>query len=155
MDIAHQLGELLLEAVPMIIVVLLFYLFLRWAFFGPIQKAMAERAARIEGARTEAASVAEAARHEMDAYHTALRRARAEVYAESEAVRQAALDNRAKLLKTMQARAQEEVAAAKQRIAAELVAARADVERETPSLAAEIARSILEKPSSLSGGAAR
>jgi len=155
MDIAHQLGELLLEAVPTILVVLLFYLFLRWAFFQPIQKAMAERAARIEGARTEAASVVEAARHEMDAYQDALRRARADIYAESDAVRQAALDNRAKLLKTLQARAQEEVAAAKKRITAELASARADVERETPALAAEIARSILEKPSSLPGRAVR
>jgi F0F1-type ATP synthase membrane subunit b/b' len=155
MDIAHQLGELLLEAVPAIIIVLLFYLFLRWAFFQPIQKAMTERAARIEGARTEAASVIEAARQETDKYHDALRRARAEVYAESDAVRQAALDNRAKLLKTMQARAQEEVAAAKKRIAAELASARADVESETPALASEIARSILGKPGLSPGGAAR
>jgi F0F1-type ATP synthase membrane subunit b/b' len=154
MDIAHQIGELLLEAVPTIIIILLFYLFLRWAFFGPIQKAMAERAARIEGARTEAASVIEAARQETDKYEVALRRARAEVYAESEAVRQAALDNRAKLLKTLQARAQEEVAAAKKSIVAELASARADVERETPALAAQIALSILEKPAS-PGGAAR
>ena len=72
MEILHQLGELFLEAVPTIIVVLLFYAFLRWAFFGPIQKAMAERAARIEGARAEAASVEAAAKQELDTYHEAL-----------------------------------------------------------------------------------
>ena len=49
MEIAHQLGKLFLGALPTVIVVLLFYYFMRWAFFGPIQKAMAERNARIEG----------------------------------------------------------------------------------------------------------
>ena len=101
MEILHQLGELFLEAVPTIVIVLFFYFFMRWAFFGPIQKAMAERDARIEGARAEAAAVEAAAKQELDTYHEALRKARAEIYAEQEAARQAALDERAKLLKVM------------------------------------------------------
>jgi F-type H+-transporting ATPase subunit b len=152
MEILHSLGQLFLGAVPTIIVVLLFYFFLRWAFFTPIQKAMAERDARIEGARKEAAAVEAAAKQEMDSYHEALRKARAEIYAEQEASRQAALDNRAKLLKAMRSRAQEEVAEAKKRIAGEVETARAQVEREAPVLAGEIVRIILEKPSSLRGG---
>lgn len=155
MEILHSLGQLFLGAVPTIIVVLLFYFFLRWAFFTPIQKAMAEREARIEGARKEAAAVEAAAKQEMDSYHEALRKARAEIYAEQEASRQAALDNRAKLLKAMRSRAQEEVAEAKKRIAGELEAARAQVEREAPVLAGEIVRIILERPSGLRGGAGR
>jgi F0F1-type ATP synthase membrane subunit b/b' len=118
MEIAHQLGKLFLGAVPTVIVVLLFYFFLRWAFFGPIQKAMAERNARIEGARAEAAAAEAGAKQEMDSYHDALRKARGEIYAEQEQARQEANDNRAKLLKAMRARAQEDVNAAKKRIAA-------------------------------------
>jgi len=155
MEILHSLGQLFLGAVPTIIIVLLFYFFLRWAFFTPIQKAMAEREARMEGARAEAAAVEAAAKHEMDTYHEALRKARGEIYAEQEAARQVALENRAKLLKTMRTRAQEDVAAAKKRIAAELEAARAQVERDAPLLAGEIVRTILEKPSSPRGGMAR
>lgn len=155
MEILHQLGTLFLDAVPTIIVVLLFYWFLRWAFFQPIQKAMAERTARMEGARAEAAAVESAARQELDTYHEALRRARAEIYGQQEAARQEALEGRAKLLKAMNARAQEEVKAAKGRIAADLASARAQVEREMPALAAEIARAIVERPSSLGGGVAR
>lgn len=155
MEILHQLGTLFLDAVPTIIVVLLFYWFLRWAFFQPIQKVMAERTARMEGARSEAAAVESAAKQELDSYHEALRRARAEIYGQQEAARQEALEGRAKLLKAMNARAQEEVKAAKGRIAADLAAARTQVERETPALAAEIARAIVERPSSLRGGAAR
>ena len=155
MEILHSIGELFLEAVPTIVVVLLFYFFLRWAFFGPIQKAMAERDARIAGARAEAAAVEAAAKQELDSYNEALRKARAEIYGEQEAARQAALDSRAKLLKSMRARALEDVTAAKRRIAADLESARAEVELQTPALASEIARMILEKPSPLRGGAAR
>ena len=105
MEIVHQLGKLFLGALPTSIVVLLFYFFMRWAFFTPIQKAMAERAARIEGARVEAAAVEAAAKQELDSYNEALRKARAEIYAEQEAARQVALDGRAKLLKAMRSRA--------------------------------------------------
>jgi F0F1-type ATP synthase membrane subunit b/b' len=155
MEIAHQLGKLFLGALPTVIVVLLFYFFLRWAFFGPIQKAMAERNARIEGARAEAAAAEAGARQEMDSYHDALRKARAEIYAEQELARQEANENRTKLIKAMRARATEDVNAAKKKIAAELEIARAQVESETPALASQIARAILDKPSTLRGGSAR
>jgi len=155
MEIAHQLGKLFLGALPTVIVVLLFYFFLRWAFFGPIHKAMAERNARIEGARAEAAAAEAGARQEMDSYHDALRKARAEIYAEQELARQEANENRTKLIKAMRARATEDVDAAKKRIAAELEIARAQVESETPALAGQIARAILDKPSTLRGGSGR
>jgi len=155
MEIAHQLGKLFLGALPTVIVVLLFYYFLRWAFFGPIQKAMADRSKRIEGARVEAAAAEAGAKQELDSYHDALRKARAEIYAEQEVARQAALDDRAKLIKSMRARAQEDVSAAKKRIAAELAAARVEMERDAPVLASQIARAILDKPSTLLGGSGR
>ena len=83
------------------------------------------------------------------------RKARGEIYAEQEQARQEANDNRAKLLKAMRARAQEDVNAAKKRIAAEVATARAQVESETPALASQIARAVLDKPSSLRGGSGR
>jgi F-type H+-transporting ATPase subunit b len=155
MDILHSLGQLFLGSVPTIIVVLLLYFFLRWAFFTPIQKAMSERDARMQGARKEAAAVEAAAKQEMDAYHAALRKARGEIFAEQEAARHHALEDRAKLLKAMRARSQEEVEAAKKRINSELEIARAQVERDAPALAGEIVRMILEKPAPVRDGVAR
>jgi F-type H+-transporting ATPase subunit b len=155
MDILHQLGDLFLQAVPTVIIVFLFYLFMRWAFFTPIQKAMAERDAKIEGARQEAAAIEEAARKDFENYHEALRKARAEIYAQQEAARQAILDERAKNLKAMRSLAQKEVAEAKKRIAVELAAARAEMERQTPELAGKIVETILKNPFSLQGGAGR
>jgi len=155
MEILHKLGELFLQSLPTVALVLLFYCFLRWAFFAPIQKAMSERRERIQGARAEAAAVEGTARQELDRYSEALRKARAEIYGEQEAARQVALEGRSKLLKAMRARAQEDVDAAKQRIAAELESARAAVESQVPSVAGEIVRRMLETPSSPSTGIAR
>lgn len=155
MEILRQLGQLFLEAVPTIIIVFLFYLFLKWAFFTPIQRAMEERHAKIEGARAEAAAVEAAASREMDAYHEALRKARGEIFAEQEKQRQTVLEERAKLLKAMRARAEEESTDAKKKIAEELAAARAQVEREAPALAAQIAAAILEKRPTIGGGPGR
>jgi F0F1-type ATP synthase membrane subunit b/b' len=146
MAILHQLAKLFLDAVPTVVLFLLFYAFLRWAFFMPLQKAMAERAARIEGARAEAAAVEAETKHELDAYHEALRKARAEIYSQQEAERQAALEGRAKLLKAMRARAEEEVATAKKHIAEDYQAALTQVEAETSVLAQEIVRTILKSP---------
>jgi F0F1-type ATP synthase membrane subunit b/b' len=152
MEILHQLGELFLQAVPTVIIVFLFYFFMRWAFFTPILKAVDERRARIKGARAEAAKAEAEATRELDSYNEALRKARAEIYAEQEAARQAVLDERQRLLKAMRSRAQEDVAAGKKKIAEEIEAARAEIERNVPTLAGEIARMILERPAPSPGG---
>jgi len=144
MQILHQLGELFLQSVPTVIVVLLFYAFLKWAFFTPIRKAMTERTARIEGA--EAAAVEAEAKNELDAYNDALKKARAKIFAEQEVARQTVLDERTRLLQAMRSRVQDEVVAAKKKIAAETATARAEIERQAPELAAAIARTVLEGP---------
>jgi len=151
MEILHQLAELFLQAVPTVVIVFLFYLFMRWAFFTPIQKAMAERDAKIEGARREAAALEAEAGKELQDYNERLRKVRGELYAKQEAARQVVLDERARLLKAMRSRALEEVEEAKKKIAAEQVSARREVESQTDSLAAEIVRVILENPSPTQG----
>jgi F0F1-type ATP synthase membrane subunit b/b' len=151
MEILHQLAELFLQAVPTVVIVFLFYFFMRWAFFTPIQKAMGERDAKIEGARREAAELEAAAGRELQEYSERLRKVRGEIYAEQEAARQAALDDRARLLKAMRSRALEEVGEAKKKIADELTVASREVALQTDLLAAEIVRTILESPSPTQG----
>lgn len=155
MEILRQLGNLFLQAVPTVIIVFIFYLFMRWAFFTPIQKAMAEREAKIDGARKDAAAVQAAANQDLQNYDEALRKARAEIYAEQEQARQAILQERSKNLKAMRSLAQKEVAEGKKKIDAEMAAARKEIEASAPAMAAEIARSVLEKPLSLQGDGSR
>src|SRR5271167_3635606 len=76
MGLLAQLKGLLLQAVPTIILVILFYFFLRSQFFGPLLHAMDERDLRTEGARREAEESTAAAQKAREEYEAALRKAR-------------------------------------------------------------------------------
>jgi F-type H+-transporting ATPase subunit b len=146
-DLVHQLGELFLRAVPVAIIVLIFYFLMRSLFFEPLLKVMAERDARTLGAQKAAeASQAAAAAKERE-YEDALRQARAKVYAEQEADRRKLMAERAAMLKEARDKADAEVNAAKQRVSAEFAAAKKEIEATSAQLAAEIARRVLEAPS--------
>src|ERR1700758_1593200 len=98
-QIVHQLGELFLQAVPTVLIVLAFFLILRALFFKPLLAVMAGRDTRTVGARKAAAAAEAAAGEKLKQYQEALRKARAEVYAEQEAARKKVLDERAARLK--------------------------------------------------------
>jgi len=144
MEILKQLGDLFLAAVPTAVFVFLFYLFLRWSFFGPIERVVRERGRRIEGARREAEELRKTAQEKSYAYQDALRKARAELFREQEAARRAALDERGASIRQARQRANEEIQAAKRRIHAEVEVARAELDTSTTELAEKIARAILE-----------
>src|SRR6266853_427963 len=52
--IVHQLGELFLQAVPTVLIILLFYFILRALFFKPLLAVTAERDSRTAGAEKAA-----------------------------------------------------------------------------------------------------
>ncbi len=145
-SIGHQLGELFLQAVPTVLIILLFYFILRAIFFKPLLLVMAERDSRTVGAQKAAEAAQAAAAEKIKQYQEALKQARGQVYAEQEAARKRLLEGRATQLKAARAKASSEVSAAKERIAAELAAARRDVEATVGQLSAEIARRILQNP---------
>ena len=118
-DLVHQLGELFLRAVPVAVIVLLFYVIMRSIFFRPLLKVMAEREARTIGAQKAAEAAQAAAAEKVRLYEEALRQARAKVYAEQEADRRKWMEERAAMLKAARAKADEEVNAAKERVAGE------------------------------------
>jgi len=144
--IVHQLGELFLQAVPTVLIILLFYFILRAVFFKPLLAVMAERDSRTVGAQKAAEVAQAAAAQKVKQYQEALRQARGQVYAEQEAARKKLLEERAAQIKEARTRAAAEVAAAKARVAAELAAAHRDVETTVAQLSAEITRRILEVP---------
>jgi F0F1-type ATP synthase membrane subunit b/b' len=145
-DIVHQLGELFLQAVPTVLIVLAFYLILRSLFFKPLLQVMAERDSRTVGARKAAEAAQAAAAEKVKQYQDALKQARAQVYGEHDAARKKLLDERAALLKAARTRAAAEVTAGKERVAGELAAARREVEATVSQLSAEIARRLLQTP---------
>jgi F-type H+-transporting ATPase subunit b len=144
--IGHQLGELFLQAVPTVLIILLFYFILRAIFFKPLLQVMAERDSRTVGAQKAAEAAQAAAAEKVKQYQEALKQARGQVYAEQEAARKKLLDERAAQIKDARAKASAEVSAAKARVAAELAAACRDLQATVAQLSVEIARRILETP---------
>src|SRR5437660_2139421 len=144
--IVHQLGELFLQAVPTVLIILLFYFILRAVFFKPLLAVMAERDSRTVGAEKAREAAQAAAAEKVKQYQEALKQARGQVYAEQEAVRKKLLEERAARIKDARTREAGEVSTAKARVAAELAAARREVEATVAELSAEIARRILDSP---------
>jgi F-type H+-transporting ATPase subunit b len=146
MEILHQLGELFLQATPTVVILLVFYVVMRFLFFQPLLKVMGERDARTVGARKAAESAQSAANDKVKQYQEALRGARAQVYAEQEAARKKLLDERAAKLKDARAKAATEVGQAKERVSKEFSAAASEVGEAVPQLSAEIASRLLNTP---------
>jgi len=145
-DLVHQIGELFLRAVPVAVIVLLFYIVMRSLFFQPLLKVMAERDARTLGAQKAAEAAQAAAAEKVRQYEEALKQARAKVYAEQEADRKKLMDERSGTLKDARGKADAEVNAAKERVAGEFAGAKKEIEGTSAQLAAEIARRILQPP---------
>jgi F-type H+-transporting ATPase subunit b len=143
-ELVHQIGELFLRAVPVALIVLIFYFVLRFLFFKPLLKVMDEREARTIGAKKAAELAQAAAAEKIKQYEDALKQARAKVYAEQEAERKKLLDERAALLKEARAKAAAEVSAAKERIAAEIAVAKKDLEAGITQIASEIVQRVLQ-----------
>jgi F-type H+-transporting ATPase subunit b len=145
-ELVHQLGELFLRAVPVALIVLIFYFILRSLFFQPLLEVMAEREALTLGAKKSAEAAQAAAAEKVKQYESALKQAKAKVYAEQEAARKKLLDERAATLKDARSKASAEVVKAKERVAGEFEAAKKDIEASASQLAAEIAQRVLRVP---------
>ncbi len=145
-QLVHQIGELFLRAVPVALIVLIFYFILRSVFFQPLLKVMTERDARTLGAQKAAEAAQAAAAEKVKQYEDALKQARAKVYVEQEAERKKLLDERAAYLKEARAKASGEVNVAKDRVAGELAAAKKEIEATVAQLSVEIARRVMQVP---------
>ena len=155
MEILNQLGDLFLSAVPTVILVFLFYLFLRWSFFAPLERVLSERHKRAAGARLEAEASHVAMQEKLRAYNEALRKERGEIFVEQETVRRRVLEDRQAAVSAARSAAQKELQAAKTALAAEVEAARVELEQSSVALAHEIAESILAGTPSNPGGQQR
>jgi len=117
-EILNQLGDLFVSAVPTVILVFFFYLFLRWSFFGPIERVLAERHKRAAGARQEAEASRAAVQEKLRSYNESLRKVRGEMFVEQEAARRHVLEERQSAVSAARSAAQQELQAAKKALAA-------------------------------------
>jgi F-type H+-transporting ATPase subunit b len=143
--ILHQLGQLLLKAVPTFLLVVLLQFYLKRVFFQPLEKVLHQRYEATEGAKKAAEESLARASAKAAEYEAALRAARTEVYQSQE-----------RLHAELQERETAQIAEARQRAEALIQAARADLERDvaeaksslrsdSEALADQIANSILRR----------
>ena len=142
-DILNTVGELLLKAVPTIVLFVFLYFFLKSMLFDPLGKVLAERDAKTAGARDSAAESLKRADEKATAFETALRDAKGELYKEQEATRRQWLDDQAGHLKSARTTADEMIAKGKDEIAGDTEAAKSSLAAQSEALADHIAKSLL------------
>jgi F-type H+-transporting ATPase subunit b len=140
----HQLGELLLGAVPTVILLALLYALYTGIVHKPLRRVLAERRAKTEGAVEKSRADIAAAEARTAEYEQRLREARASVFRAQEARRQAALQARSQAVNEARNKAHAQVQAAKQAIEADRVTAQAGLQKDASALAEEIVRRVLQ-----------
>jgi F-type H+-transporting ATPase subunit b len=140
----QQLGELLLGALPTVILLALLYALYTAIVHKPLQRVLAERRSKTEGAVEKSRADIAAAEARTAEYEQKLREARAAVFRAQEARRQAALQARSNALNEARTRSQAQVQAAKKDIEDDRAVAQAGLQGEVTALAQEIVRRVLQ-----------
>ena len=140
----RQLGELLLGAVPTVILLALLYALYNTLVHKPLHRVLAERRSKTEGAVEKSRADIAAAEARTSEYEQRLREARATVFRAQEARRKTALDARAAAMNDVRSKAQAQVQLAKADIEKDREAAQNGLQAEAQSLATEIMRRVLE-----------
>lgn len=138
-----QAGELLLGAIPTVILLLLLYACYDLWVKKPLRRVLEERRARTEGAVSKARSDVALAEAKMQEYENRLRQARVAIFKSLEARRLKAQQARAEALTLARARAEQQVREAREAIEQDMAVARSGLQTETENLASEIIRTIL------------
>jgi F-type H+-transporting ATPase subunit b len=143
-DTLKQLGELLLGAVPTVILFTLLYILYSAIVHKPLTRVLEERRSKTEGAVEKSRADIAAAEARTSEYEHRLREVRATLFRAQEARRKAALDARTAALSEARNKAQAQVQAAKADIQKDRAAAQNALQAEAQALAAEIIRRVLE-----------
>jgi F-type H+-transporting ATPase subunit b len=140
----RQLGELLLGSVPTVILLTLLYALYTVIVHKPLQRVLAERRSKTEGAVEKSRADIAAAEARTAEYEQKLREARAAVFRAQEAKRQAVVQARTNGLNEARTKAQAQVQAAKKDIESDRAAAEAGLPADAAALAQEIMRRVLQ-----------
>ena len=152
----RQAGLLLLDAIPTVVMLLLLYAIYQNLVRKPLERMLAERREKTEGALQKARTDVAAAEARTQEYEGKLREARLTIFKAQEARRQQAQQMRAHALDEARSRAQQQIREARAAVEKDMVEARASLQGESDRLASEIIRTILKPaaPTTQIGGPA-
>jgi F-type H+-transporting ATPase subunit b len=140
----HDLGRLLLKAIPTVVLLLIVHLYLKRMFFGPMREVLAKRREATEGARKSAEALLAKASEKTAALEAALRKAREEIYQEQEEARRGWIGEQNARMEEARRSSRDLIHQAKQQLDGEATAAKRDLAATTAALADQIAQSLLE-----------
>ena len=140
----RQLGELLLGAIPTMVLLLTLYGFYHIVVHKPLEAILAERRKRTQGAVEQARADIAAAAQRASEYETRLFEARLAVFKALDQRRKQALDVRAAAVAQARERAQQQIAQAKAQLEQESATARATLQTESDRIATQIIGTILQ-----------
>src|SRR5271170_207830 len=140
----QQVGQLLLDAIPTVVLLLLLYAIYQNFLRKPMERVLAQRRERTEGAVTKARADVASAESRTQEYEQKLREARLAIFKAQDARRQQAQQLRTQALAEARQRAQEQLREAKLAIDQDMAEARVTLQSETQSVASDIIRTILK-----------
>ena len=146
----RQLGELLLGAVPTVILLATLYILYTFLVHRPLAAVLAERRNRTEGAMEKARADIAAAEARTAEYEQRLREARLRVFKNQEARRQQATQSRNQAVNEARTRAQAQVKQARADIEEYKQQAMSKLQSDAAQLAAAIVRAVLRPMASSS-----
>lgn len=142
-EILKSLAELMLKALPTFLLLILLHFYLKWAFYGPLDRLLKKRWEATQGAQDAAVQSLAKASEKAEAYETALREARAEVYREHEELRRKREQEREEAIELARREAEEALRRVRAEITEQTEQARADLRKTSEALGDEIAAAVL------------
>lgn len=139
----RQVGELLLGAIPTVILLLLLYAIYNTLVRKPLVRISSERRERTEGAIQKSRAAVATAEAKTQDYEQRLREARLTIFKAQEARRQVAQQARAEAVAQARSRAQQQIQEARTALEQDMAAAKVGLQSEVEHLASEIIRTIL------------
>jgi F-type H+-transporting ATPase subunit b len=147
----HQLGTLLLGSVPTIFLFLLLVILYRFLVYGPLNRVLAERRARTDGAIEQANAATAAAAAKTQEYEAQLRAARSRIFQARQQKQQQWNRERDSAIAEAQEAAQRQIEEAKLALQAQTNAAHRTLENSIDELAREILQAILPRGRAAAG----
>ncbi|MCW5980728.1 MAG: hypothetical protein KIT09_21790 [Bryobacteraceae bacterium] len=138
----------MLRALPTFILLVILHFYLKWAFYGPMDRLLYRRWEATEGARKAAKDALAAADARSAAYQEAIRNARGEVFAEHERIRREWQRRQAAAIEETRRKSESAIREAKDALAAEASAGRLTLAARSEALAEEIAAALLRRRAS-------
>ena len=142
-SILQALGGILLRALPTFILVILLHFYLKYMFFGPLEKVLHRRYELTEGAWAAAEQSLQRAAAKIEEYESALRAARAEVFQGQEDTHRQLQSEHDEAVRRARSEAEAAIQQAKAELKSDVESAKRDLQSQSETLAEQITGAIL------------